>query len=413
MTNLEREMKLKMLDEEELEFQTPIEDDDFDFEVLDDEAFIIETVPETAQKPKKKESKAQPSTKDKKTAKKATEDASATHQTKGKPKKEIKKSNTTEMTPENKPKQTAFQEGTEPPIIKIIPVAEQTEEPKTDSFEQAVKAMQSTTEEFEYEEAAPAADESTEETLEGEVEEKAQTIEFTDEARQTHREFAETSSNVFSIKDSAFGRWDWVNTAKQISSLVAVLAVFIICFQSYGYYIEKNTKPINSKEVITAAADAKETVAEKTSETLTPLQEQAEEKRDEQATATTTATKVSQESNLVKIDRIIAKKHEQNEPSTETPTEETQARFATLKDLTKYINDNTLLLYDILENTEEKYAAGTITTEEYSRVYSEAKEKLAELATLLTTNENVYIEEQQSNDYNVLIENINTLNDIY
>lgn len=410
MTNLEREMKLKMLDEEELEFQSPIEEDDFDFEILDDETFIIETIAETTQKSPKKESRAQSSTKNKKTVNQAAGDASATRQTKDKPKKETKKSNTIGKTPEKEPEQTTYQQGTEPPVIKIIPVAEPTEAPKTDSFEQTAKTMQSTTEEFEYEEAAP----NTEETLEGEVEEKAQTIEFTDEARQSHREFAETSSNASPVKEPDFGRWNWINTAKQIGSLAAVLAVFIICFQSYGYYIEKNASPITNKEVVTAAENAKETVVKKTSETLEPYQEQAEEKKTEtQTAATSTVTKTSQESNLVKIDKIIAKKHEQNEQSAGASAEETQTRFATLKDLTKYINDNTLLLYDILENTEEKYVAGTITIEEYSRIYTEAKEKLQELSTLLTTNENVYIAEQQSSDYNVLIENINTLNDTY
>lgn len=405
MSNLEREMKLKMLDDEELEFQSPIMDDEEDFDVIPEEDFIIEKpIEKEASKSPKKENKAQSPAKDKKMAGKGSDEVSAAKNNDKNTERKHKKKQIVEEAKE----ETPYMEGSEPPIIQIIPA----EEPKEDSFEQIVREMQSTTEEFDYIEDAPQ--EPIEETLKGEVEGegRADTIEFTDEDRKTQRSFADVKpSNIKSFP--TFPRFNISDTAKQIGSLVAVFALFVICFKSYGYYIDKKMTPINDKKVTMVAESIKENASEKTSEMLEPYKIQAEEEREKtsEPTETMTIAKTTNESNIIKLDKIIAMKHEQ---SAEQPTEnETTSRFATLKDLTKYINDNTMMLYDILDNTEQQYAEGTITLEEYSRIYGEAKDKLAELSTLLTSNESVYQSEKQESDYDILIDNINTINDTF
>lgn len=403
MTNLEKEMKLKMLDEEELEFQNPIEDDGIDFDIVDDSVFIIETDPSEAPKSVSTTGK---SSKDKKPKKEASESVTGTSTEQIKDKEKTKKAKTNAK----QKKQVTAVEGTDAPVFRVVPVVEEPEEtePENTTREDVSDTVQSTTEEFEE----PKPTTETEETLEGEVEGAAQTIEFHTEDRQDRQEFTEAPDSSSQAYQKTFSG-NYLELLKQIGSLVAILTVFFICFKSYGVYIEKNTNKLDHKEATTIASNVKETAIEKTSESLSRYEDQSKEKREEiQNKAAEISTASSQESNLVKLDRIIEKKT--GEPTEEvTPEEATEARFANLTDLTKYINQNTLLLYDILDNTEKRYAAGEISIEEYSEIYSKAKEKLTELTTLLTTNENVYEAEQQINDYDVLIENINTINDTY
>lgn len=398
MSNLEMELKIKEMDEEELEFKIPVFDDeaDMEFDVADDEDFFIAAAPKKASKSLKSDSAGKSTKKPKKSKKKASEEHTEA-------KKEAQKSETKtekevfEEKTEKKEKNLK-REDTESPVIKIIPF--ETEEEKRMHSE-----VGNSREEFSYiptEEFIEEASEQPEETFneesrsvyEGEIEREKNKEE---EPPLSHAGFKEPYMGDLKQFKKMFGM------LKQLGSLAAMFILFVFCFKTYGYYIDKKAAPITTKDVYEVA----ENISEKTSDYLKEYEEDAKTKKEEyqkNAKETLPVEPIKRESNEVKIERLLAK-----EPVTEEP----KARFGSLSELTKYINENTLLLNDILNNAEKKFNEGNMNSEEYKRILNEAKEKLTELSTLLTSNYNVYTEEAQTNDYDILYENINTVNEIY
>jgi len=408
MTNLEMEQKIQAMDEE-LTFQMPIDyEEELEFSVIEaDESFFIteqeKKEPVKRSNPKKVGNTSKRAEKFKNEHSDASTEANFERVVEQQNEAKEKKIESTEVSQEKDTKKTPYMQGSESPTIKIIPFVT-TENTTEESFSkeenntepETVTETPSPTEEF-FEEEPITQDES--DPLTGEVDkESSQNVQH--ENNESSRFKASENTNVFRMNIPELPFEKFAEISKQVLSAVAVLAIFFLCTSTYSYYIDKHPS------VDTQAKTLVEETTKKAESTIKYYEEQAEQQKEEIKDTANTDTTSIKASNKVKLEKLMKKEHEE-------PAETNITRFQSLSDLTNYINDNTILLKDILENSEKKRDAGIITDAEYANIISQAKDKLAELSTLLTTNRAVYNQEECIEDYDILYNNINVVNEMY
>lgn len=407
MTNLELEQKIIEMDEaiasmeDSLIFQSSISNDEeeIEFNVADsnEEFFVTQAINNKPEKRPNNKSKGNTPPKVKNSKNEQNTAREQQCKTESKPKETAKPKEATpatEIPPQKDEPKTIYREGTESPFIKITPfVTEQEPVVSEEVSNNNVLIEEESAEQQDFLSTEEFLEEKT--TVFGEVE----TSQFEDEPinKESKTEY-KTAPETDSFKRNNFEGWqelsEWI---KKGASVAAVIVVFILCTSTYNHYIKTGA---NMDE------QAKMYVKETAQKAETNIEQYKENKTNYENQPNTVIA--SSDTNVVKLERLM-NAEEANTKSEDVAT----TRFNSLSELTSYINENTLLLNEILENSEKQYQSGTISATEYGDLLSKAKDKLAELSTLLTTNRNIYTQEERTDDYDILYDNINIINTTY
>ncbi len=190
-----------------------------------------------------------------------------------------------------------------------------------------------------------------------------------------------------------------------ISVILSFIAIAFVCFGllSYAQKVISDNKAnyLSQTTQVQHANEQNELPESQTTELLTTQQQNntnLSELPEQPIEDNTSITKSNEE--------IL---NELLEDSEIKPTTETQnsPRFQTIDDLTAYIDTNTKLAYTNLVEMSKQ----TVYNSEYNTLLSNYEKTLTELQTLLTANYQGYIEEEKTEDYDMLQKNLTTVTD--